>query len=163
MANNKFSKILTIVAVIISLVAIFFYIMILSKGDGAFDAKEVGQDVALDNQNNIISPYVWVTIIVLVVTIFFAVLSSLLNLAKKPEQLKKTLLSVGVLGIVLVVAYLLNDPSEVLDAQGKVLDGGATGETSNVWSSTGIWYSVILGGVGLALFLVDMVKSLVKS
>ena len=51
----------------------------------------------------------------------------------------------------------------VLDAQGKIVEGGEEGVASNVWSSTGIWYSIILGGVGLALFLYDMVKSLIKS
>ena len=157
--NNKFSKILTIVALLIALIAAFFYISILYNGDAAI--KE-GPD-ALDLQNTIISPFVTTTVIILGITIFFAVVSSILNMVKKPEALKKTLLSVGILAVVLVIAYLLKDDSVVLDAQGKVLKGGIAGETSNVWSSTGIWYSVILGGVGLALFLVDMVKSLVKS
>ncbi len=159
MSNNKFSKILTILAVIIALIGAFFYIRILSAGDEAFTE---GAD-ALSLQNSVISPFVWVTVIVLIATIFVSLLTSILGLVKKPEQLKKTLLSIAILGVVLVIAYFLNDSTEVLDAQGKVLKGGSAGETSNVWSSTGIWYSVILGGVGLALFLVDMVKSLVKS
>ena len=110
--NSKYSKILTIVSLIIAVIAAFFYIRILSAGDEAFTE---GAD-ALDLQNSVISPFVWITMIVLGATIFFALLSSILNMVKKPEALKKTLLSIAVLGVVLVVAYLLNDPTEVLDA-----------------------------------------------
>jgi hypothetical protein len=157
--NNKISKVLTIVAVVIALIAAFFYISIVYYGD---DALKEGPD-ALELQNAIISPFITTTVIILGATIFFALVTSIFNLIKKPEALKKTLLSIGILGVVLVIAWLLKDGSPVLDAQGNVLDGGEQGSTSNVWSSTGIWFSVILGGVGLALFLVDMVKSLVKS
>ncbi|MFD2567282.1 hypothetical protein [Pseudotenacibaculum haliotis] len=156
MNNNKLSKVLTIVAVIIALIGAFFYIRILGAGDEAIETTA-------DLQNSIISPFVTITVVVLGITILAAVISSISSLVKKPEQLKKTLLSIGALGVVLVISYFLHDSAEVVDASGKVLDGGAAGETSNVWSSTGIWFSIILGAVGLALFLVDMVKSLVKS
>lgn len=157
--NSKYSKILTIVSLIIAVIAAFFYIRILSAGDEAFTE---GAD-ALDLQNSVISPFVWITMIVLGATIFFALLSSILNMMKKPEALKKTLLSIAILGVILVVSYLLNDSAEVLDAQGKVLKGGAAGETSNVWSSAGIWFSQILLGVSSALFLLEIGKGLVKS
>lgn len=156
MNNNKLSKILTIVAVIIALIGAIFYIRVLSTGDDPI--KE-----SADLQNSIVSPFVWLTIIVLIATIVAALFSSIITLVKKPEQLKKTFLGIAVLGVVLVISYFLHDASEVLDANGKLLKGGAEGATSNIWSSTGIWFVVILGGVGLALFLVDMVKSLVKS
>ncbi|MEQ6123740.1 hypothetical protein AAON49_06025 [Pseudotenacibaculum sp. MALMAid0570] len=156
MNNNKLTKVLTIVAVVIALIGAFFYIRILSAGDEAIESTA-------DLQNSIISPFVWVTIIVLGIAVAASLISSISSLIKKPEQLKKTLLSIGALAVVLVISYFLHDASEVVDASGKVLDGGAQGETSNVWSSTGIWFSVILGAVGLGMFLVDMVKSLVKS
>ena len=92
-----------------------------------------------------------------------SIFSSVFSLVRKPEQLKKTLLSIGILAVVLLIAYFFKEGTEVLGADGKVLVGGEENSTSNVWSSTGILYSIILGGVGLALFLVDMVKSLVKS
>ena len=101
--------------------------------------------------------------IVLIATIAISIFSSVFSLVRKPEQLKKTLLSIGILAVVLLIAYFFKDGTEVLGADGKVLVGGEENSTSNVWSSTGILYSIILGGVGLALFLVDMVKSLVKS
>lgn len=154
--NNKLSKVLTIIAVIIALIGAIFYIRVVMAGDDAIEDSA-------DLQNTIISPFVWLTVIVLIATAGAALLSSVISLVKKPEQLKKTLLSIAVLGVVLVIAYLLKDGSVVLDAQGKIVEGGEEGVTSNVWSSTGIWYSIILGGVGLVLFLYDMVKSLIKS
>lgn len=156
MNNNKFSKILTIVALLISLIGAFFYIRVLTSGDEAIETSA-------DLQNSIISPFVWLTIIVLAAAVVVSLGSSISSLVKKPEQLKKTLLSIGVLAVILAISYFIHDASEVLDASGKVLKGGAADETSNVWSSTGIWFSIILGAIGLGMFLIDMVKSLVKS
>ena len=161
MNNNKLSKVLTLVALVISLVGAYFYIMIMVNGNDAFK-PEAGES-ALALQNSIISPFVWFTIIVLGATVIATLASSIISMLKKPEQLKKTLLSVAILAVVLVIAYFMHNGDAVYGADGNVLEGGEADSTPNVWSSTGIWYSVILGGVGLALFLVDMVKSLVKS
>lgn len=164
MNSNKFSKVLTILALLISLVGIGFYVWVLVTGDDAFKVEESGNaEEALRLQNLIISPFVWFTVIILVGTIAVSVISSVISLVKKPEQLKKTLMSIVALAVVLVIAYFMHNGAEVIGADGNVLEGGEANSTSNVWSSTGIWYSIILGGVGLALFLVDMVKSLVKS
>ena len=153
-----------VLALVISLVGIGFYVWVLVIGDDAFKPEESGDpEEAARLQNLIISPFVWYTVIILVGTLVVAVASSVISLVKKPEALKKTLISIASLGVVLVIAYLLKDGAEVVGADGAVLPGGAENATANVWSSTGIWYSVILGGVGLALFLVDMVKGLVKS
>lgn len=154
--NNKLSKLLTIIAIIIALIGAVFYIRVVMVGDEAIKGSA-------DLQNSIISPFVWLTVVVLIATAAASLISSIIGMVKKPEQLKKTLLSLAVLGVVLVISYLLKDGSAVLDAQGKIIEGGEEGVSSNVWSSTGIWYSIILGGVGLVLFLYDMVKSLIKS
>jgi len=164
MNNKLLSKLLMVLALVISLVGIGFYVWVLVIGDDAFKPEESGDpEEAARLQNLIISPFVWYTVIILVGTLVVAVASSVISLVKKPEALKKTLISIASLGVVLVIAYLLKDGAEVVGADGAVLPGGAENATANVWSSTGIWYSVILGGVGLALFLVDMVKGLVKS
>jgi hypothetical protein len=164
MNNKLLSKLLMVLALVISLVGIGFYVWVLVIGDDAFKPEESGDpEEAARLQNLIISPFVWYTVIVLGATLVVALFSSIVSLVKRPEALKKTLLSIASLGVVLVIAYLLKDGAEVIGADGAVLEGGAENATANVWSSTGIWYSMILGGVGLALFLVDMVKGLVKS
>ena len=164
MDNKLLSKLLLVLSLVISLVAIGFYIWIVVIGDDAFKPEVSGDPEEAERlQNLIISPFVWYTLVVLGGTLVVALVSSVISLIKKPEALKKTLISVASLGVVLVIAYLLKDGSQVVGADGNVLLGGAENETANVWSSTGIWYSIILGGVGLALFLVDMVKGLIKS
>jgi len=51
----------------------------------------------------------------------------------------------------------------VLNAQGKVLEGGELGATSNQWVGSLIWYSSILVLIGGAFFVFDLAKGLIKS
>jgi len=163
-SNKTLSKLLMVLALLISLVGIAFYVIVIVIGDEAFKPEESGDiETAQRLQNLVISPFVWYTVVILIGTLVVTVISSIISLVKKPEALKKTLLSIASLAVVLVIAYFLHDGAQVVGADGNVLEGGAENATANVWSSTGIWYSMILGGVGLALFLVDMVKGLVKS
>lgn len=164
MNNKNLSKLLMLLALVISLVGIGFYVWVLVIGDEAFQPEESGDvETAQRLQNLVISPFVWYTVILLIGTMVVTVVSSIISMVKKPEALKKTLLSIASLGVILVIAYFLKDGAEVVGADGAVLKGGEENALANIWSSTGIWYSLILGGVGLALFLVDMVKGLVKS
>ena len=156
MNNNKLSKILTALSVIIGIIGMFFYIRVVSAGDDAIKSE-------VDLQNNIISPFIWATIIVLGITIISSLFASISSLVKNPKQLKKTFLSIAILGVLLVVSYLIHDGGEVLNAKGEVLSGGEKDAVANVWSSTGIRFSVILGAIGLLLVVSDMVKSMIKS
>ena len=89
---------------------------------------------------------------------------SLWSIFRNPENLKKTLAVLGVLAVLLVVAYFLSDTAAVYDANGlKVLEGGEEGSSTNKWVGTGIWYSVILGGIASLFFVWDLLKGLVKS
>ena len=55
--------------------------------------------------------------------------------------------------VLLIVSYLLGDSEPVLNAQGKVLEGGELGAaSSNQWVGSLIWYSTILVLIG-AYFL----------
>ncbi len=156
--NSKLSKILSLVAGAIGIIAVYFLIRIIMEGDDAFDA--VNPDAA-SLQGSIISPYISFALALLYITAGLAVVFSLWNLIRHPKMLKKALLSVGVLAVLLIVAYFLSPDNAVTDATGtKILvEQGSISK----WSSTGIWYAVILGGIGLAFFLVDFVKGIVKS
>ena len=152
--NEKLSKILSIITAIISLVAIYFLIMIIMEGDDA--VKE-----SVDLQNSLVSPYISFAKIILYITAILAIGFSLLNLIKNPQLLKKSLLSLVALGILLAVAYALADDGETLNASGLVLKDGEAGTISK-WVSTGIWYAVILGGVGIFSIFGGFVKSIVS-
>ncbi len=156
--NSKLSKILSLVAGAIGIIAVFFLVRIIMVGDDAFDA--INPDAA-SLQGSIISPYISFAMALLYITAGLAVVFSLWNLIKNPKLLKKALLSLGVLGVLLLVAYFLSPDNAVTDATGSkiLIEQGSISK----WSSTGIWYSVILGGIGLLFFLVDFVKGIVKN
>jgi len=116
---------------------------------------------SLELQNSLVSPFVTFAKVILIVTAVVAVLFSVWNLIKHPKLLKKTLLSIGVLAVLLAIAYMMADDGETLNTSGLVLKDGEAGSTSK-WVSTGIWYSLILGGAGLVGVLWDFVKSIVS-
>ena len=64
--NNKFSKILTAIALVLAIITAFFYIRLLYIGDDELKASA-------DFQNSIISPFIWFTVIVLIATIAISI------------------------------------------------------------------------------------------
>ena len=152
--DNKFSKILTLVAGLIGLIAFYFFIRIVMVGD---DIIETDAEV----QASIVSPFINFAKFVLIATALIAVVFSIVNLVKHPQVLKRTLIGVAALAGLLVAAYAVSSDAAVTDTVGRVLEDGEAGSVSK-WVSTGINFSAILGVVGLAFFLFDFVKSLAK-
>jgi len=152
--NDKLTKILSIITGLISLVAVFFLIRIIMEGDDVVKGSE-------DLQNSLVSPYITFAVWVLVITAILAVVFSVWNLIKHPKLLKKSLLSVAVLAVLLVIAYMLASDAAVTSVSGNVLKDGEAGPISK-WVSTGIWYTLILGGIALLGIVADFVKSLVS-
>ena len=152
--NEKLSKILTIVVGLIGFIGFYFFMRIVVEGDAA-----ITEDAGL--QNSILSPFITFSIIALVASTVIAVVFSMLNLFKHPDVLKRTLIGVGVLAVLLVLAYSFASGEAVTDQMGKVLEDGEAGSVSK-WVSTGINFSAILGVIGLGFFVVDFVRSLAK-
>jgi len=151
--NKKISKILTLVAGLIGLIGFYFFIRILMIGDEVFET-----DAAL--QNSVLSPFIYFAQILLIITILISVVFSAVNMVKHPQVLKRTLIGVGALLVILVIAYSFADDGAVM-SMGKVLPDGEAGSISK-WVSTGINYSAILGIIGFGAFFFDFAKSLVK-
>ncbi|QTE21642.1 hypothetical protein [Polaribacter cellanae] len=152
----KSNKILSILIAVIALIGAFLFIRIFME-----DADAIENDVAV--QNKVISPIIYFSTILLYASVAITVLLSLWSLIMNPQNLKKTLLGLGVLGVFLIVAYFMADSNAVLDTQGVVLEGGEAGATSNQWVGTGIWYSILLGGIASLFFVYDLLKGLIKS
>ena len=153
----KSNKILNILITLIAVVGGILFIRIFMK-----DAEALKTDVDLGN--SVISPLIYYSTWLFYATVIVAIVLSLWSMFRNPENLKKTLASLGVLAVLLVVAYFLSDTAAVYDANGlKVLEGGEEGSSSNKWVGTGIWYSVILGGIASLFFVWDLLKGLVKS
>lgn len=152
--NDKLSKILSIVTGIIGFIAIYFLIRIIMEGDDT-----VAESV--DLQNSLVDPYINFAKAVFYITTIVALVFSLLNLVKYPKLLKKTLVSLAALGVLLAIAYAMADDGATLNPSGIILEDGEAGATSK-WVSTGIWFSLILGGLGLLIIFSGFVKSLVS-
>ena len=153
--DDKKSKILTYVTGLIGLIGFYFFIRIVMEGDDA-----IKEDGAL--QASILSPFISFSIFLLIATAAISVIFSMMNLTRHADVLKRTLMGVGVMAVLLVIAYVFASGEAVTDGMGKVLEGGEAGSISK-WVSALINYSFILGAIGLVFFLYDFVKSLVKN
>ena len=153
--NSKVSKILSLASGLIGLIAIYFLVRIIMEGDDA--VKE-----SLDLQNSLVSPFVQFAKVILIITTIIAVVFSLWNLVRQPKLLKKTLISLAALGVLLLISYMMASDEATTNMSGNIIKDGEAGSTSK-WVSTGIWYSMILGAIGLGFFLVDFVKSLLST
>jgi len=153
----KSNKILNILITLIAVVGGILFIRIFME-----DAEALKTDVDLGN--SVISPLIYYSTWLFYATVIVAIVLSLWSMFRNPENLKKTLAGLGVLAVLLLVAYFLSDTAAVYDANGlKVLEGGEEGSSTNKWVGTGIWYSVILGGIASLFFVWDLLKGLVKS
>jgi hypothetical protein len=152
--NSNFSKILSLVAGLIGLIAVYFLVRIVVSGDEAIETT-------VDLQNSVVSPFIGFARIILIITTVLAVVFSVWNLIKHPKLLKRTLLALAVLSVLLVISYVLADDGAVTDMYGKTIKDGEAGSTSK-WVSTGIWYTVILMAIGIFGFVFDFAKSLFK-
>src|SRR6056300_1455766 len=117
----KSNKILNILITLIAVVGGILFIRIFME-----DAEALKTDVDLGN--SVISPLIYYSTCLFYATVIVAIVLSLWSMFRNPENLKKTLAGLGVLAVLLVVAYFLSDTAAVYDANGlKVLEGGEEG------------------------------------
>ncbi|MFT4576006.1 MAG: hypothetical protein ACI9SI_000923 [Polaribacter sp.] len=154
--KDNLSKILNIFIALVAAIGAFLFIRIFME-----DADLIKTDP--DVQQSVISPIITFSTWLLYLAIGVTVVLSFIGMVKNPENLKKTGLGVVALAVILVLAYFTGDSLEVTDPQGKVLAGGEAGSSINHWVSTGIWYSMFLGLIAGAFFVLDLVKGLIKS
>ena len=149
--NSKFSKILTIIVAVISVIGIALFINVSITDD-------VPESISGD-----VGPLIGFSLYLFYAAVLITVVLSIRGLVKNPENLKKTLIGLAAMGVLLVIAYILGDSEAVLDAQGNVLKGGELGSSSNQWVGSLIWYSSILVLIGGIFFVYDLAKGLVKN
>ncbi|WP_334055905.1 hypothetical protein [Polaribacter sp. P097] len=152
----KSNKILSILIAAIALIGGFLFIRIFME-----DAEVIETDV--DVANSVVSPLIYYSTYLFYAAVIITIGLSLISLVRNPENLKKTLGGLAILGVLLLVAYFLSDSEAVYNAAGGIEEGGEEGSAVNKWVGTGIWYSVILGGIASLFFVWDLLKGLVKS
>ena len=152
----KSNKLLNIAIAVISVIGIILFIRVAAE-----DAEALAASV--DLQNSLVSPLVYFSTYLLYASVIIAIVLSMISLVRNPDNLKKTLMGLAVLGVIFLISYFTADSAAVLDTQGAVLEGGEEGSTTNQLVGTGIWYSVFLGAIASVFFVWDLVKGLVKS
>lgn len=149
--NSKFSKILTIIVAVISVIGIALFINV-----------SITDDVP-ESISGAVGPLIGFSLYLFYAAVIITVALSIRGLVKNPENLKKTLIGLAAMAVLLIIAYILGDSEAVLDAQGNVLKGGELGSSSNQWVGSLIWYSSILVLIGGVFFVYDLAKGLVKN
>ncbi len=134
-------KIVKIVALLIGLIAVFFLVNIMTLGDEAIKADAANQGV--------LSGFATLAYVVLAIAATTAIVSSLVNLVSQPEKLKKTLMSLGVFAIVLLVAWFASSGEERLLSDGSTL---TSGQSQMIEAGIKAFYILILLAAGLMLF-----------
>ncbi|WP_298781355.1 hypothetical protein [uncultured Polaribacter sp.] len=153
MKSNKF---LNIIIAAIAIIGGILFIRIFME-----DAEAIETDVELGN--SVVSPLIYYSQYLFYAAVVITIGLSMWSLLRNPENLKKTLLGLGVLAVLLAVAYFMADSNVVYNAAGSIEPGGEEGSAINHWVGTGIWYSVILGIIAGGFFIWDLIKGLIKS
>lgn len=162
MDNNK-SKILTIIAGVISLIGVFFMIRIIMVGDEAIESDVASQ--------GIVSGFVYFAVALLVIVTLVTVVLSVANLVKNPDNLKKTLLGLGILVALLLITHFtasdqlatdaLGDPVVIKNTSGDILTGEEA-KSITQWVAGLITFTGVLGAAGLIVIGLGIVKNLTK-
>ena len=150
--NKNINKILKISVGLISLVTLYFFGQVIAKGDEVIIAEQGA---------GIVGPFVYYAVALLIAVAGITVLFSIIGLVKKPEVLKKTLLSIAFFVVVLGISYGISDDGAVKDVIGQVIEGGEQG-TNSKWVSIGIWTTLILGAVAILSIVGGGIKSIIK-
>ena len=148
----KNTRILNILVAIVMVIGLILWIR---TGMADEDSLKTNADL----QASILNPFTYLTFFLVAVSTGAAVIFSMMNIVKHPEALKRSLMGLAAMAVILLIAYFISPDNVVMDITGK--EELASASVSK-WVSTGIWYSVILGGLGLLSFVVDFAKSFAK-
>jgi len=127
-------KIVKIVALILGLAGMIFWVILVAKGDEV--VKETGEGV---------DPLIYTAYITLAIVLFFVVVFVLKGIFA--GNLKKTLLSIGAFLAIVIVSYMMSSGSiEGL----PLVDGEPISEGGSKWVSTGLntFYILAIGAIG---------------
>ena len=153
--SSNLSKILTAIVLVIGVVGFALFARVVS-------VDEAELNVSPELQSSLVSPLVSFSTYLLYISVAIAAFFSVASIFKQPENIKKVIINVAILGAIYAVAYTLASDAAVLDVQGQVLEGGESGATSKL-VSTIINYSTYLGVIALGTVAWGAVKSAFKS
>lgn len=141
-------KILKYVALVLGLIGIVFLVRILLADDGSIVASA-------DAQQSLVTPFLWLAYLTLLIIIVMVALFVVKGLFR--GNIKTTLISIGAFALVIIIAYVLTDGTEV-----QLKDGGTLSASGSHWVSAGLVVFYLLAAIAVGAMLISGVKKLIK-
>lgn len=146
----KNTKILNILVGVVMVLGVVFWIRT------GLNSDNLESDA--DLQASVLNPFNFLTVILLIISVGSAIIFSIVSLISQPALLKNSLIGLAFMVAILIVSYFLASSDVVLSIKGEELASSLVSK----WVSTGIWYSLILGTVGILFFVFDFAKSFIN-
>ncbi|MFD2822279.1 hypothetical protein ACFS5M_01270 [Lacinutrix iliipiscaria] len=142
-------KILTIIAGVVGIIAMFFLIRIIGVGDEAIKAGE---------SSGTVNTFMYIAYAILAITLVLVVLFTLKNVFSNPATLKSTLMGVGAFVLLFLICYFAFAKGvETPMRDGEVL---SEGNSKLVGAGLFMFYALAIIAVGTMLF--TGIKKMIK-
>ncbi len=141
-------KILKYLALVIGVIGLILLGRIIMAGDDAIEASAA-------EQQSLITPFIWLAyfvMAVIIVLVLFFVIKGLFR-----GNIKNTLIAVGAFVLIVVIAYLVTDGSEIVMKDGDVLSA-----SGSHWVSAGLVVFYILAVIAVGAMVISGIRKLVK-
>jgi hypothetical protein len=137
-------KVTKIAALIIAILSFVFLALVMASSEG-------------DNESWI-SALIYLSYVILFACLGIVLIYVFKNLFSNKETLKRTLITLGILGGILLVSFILADGSDVYNVKKELLVSGSASK----WVSTGLNMTYILGLVSVGSLFFFMFKNAKK-
>ena len=137
-------KVTKIAALVVAVLSLVFLALIMASSDA-------------DN-SSWITPLIYLSYVILFACVAIVLVYVFKNLFSNKETLKRTLITIGIFGGVLLLSYILADSSDVYNVKKELLVSGSTSKLV----STGLNMSYFLGLVSIGSLFFFMFKNAKK-
>lgn len=141
-------KILKYLALVIGVVGLILLGRIIYAGDDVIEASG-------DMQASYLDPFMWVAYIVLFVVLLLVAIFVIKGLFR--GNIKNTLISVGSFVVVVLIAYLITDGTEM-----QLKGGDTLSASGSHWVSAGLVTFYILAAIAIGAMILSGIKKLTK-
>tara|TARA_A100001011_G_scaffold125302_1_gene132220 strand:+ start:557 stop:1006 length:450 start_codon:yes stop_codon:yes gene_type:complete len=146
----NFQNIIKIISGILGVLGTIFLLRIMSTGD-----DQIKMDASMGDFS-IVTPLIMLAIIILSIAVLVTVIFSFRGLASDINKVKKSILTLGILIIVIGISYGISDGIET-----PLKDGEMLSASGSRWVGTGIRVFYILTFVAFVSMIFSSVKKLI--
>ena len=146
----NFQNIIKIISGILGVLGTIFLLRIMTTGD-----DQIKMDASMGDFS-IVTPLIMLAIIILTIAVLVTVIFSFRGLASDINKVKKSILTTGILIIVIGISYGISDGIET-----PLKDGEMLSASGSRWVGTGIRVFYILTVVAFVSMIFSSVKKLI--